>query len=171
MLPRAARASPTSLKRAGKDTPFDKLSVPAKIRLAMLGNAFDRAKAIRDPIKLVAVAAIKAGGVTEFEAAGYASNPGLPEEVIKYIAQKRDWTKAYGVKFSLCRNPKTPITEAMRLLPFLREKDLQRSCAARACRRRWWRRRASSPPSATAGQEVTAARPDRAWRSRVLARR
>jgi hypothetical protein len=116
---------PEVLRKDGKDTPYDKLSVPQKIRLAMVGNAVDRAKAIRDPIKMVAVAAIKAGGVTEFEAAGYASNPGLPEDVIKYIAQKRDWTKAYSVKFSLCRNPKTPVTETMRLLPFLREKDLQ----------------------------------------------
>ena len=63
-------------------------------------------------------------GVTEFEAARYASNPGLSEDVIKFIAQKREWTKLYGIKFSLCRNPKTPVTETMRFLPFLREKDL-----------------------------------------------
>ncbi len=110
---------------ADEDLRWDQLGVPAKIRLATLGNATKRGLAIRDPIKMVAVAAIKAGGVTEFEAARYASNPGLSEDVIKFIAQKREWTKLYGIKFSLCRNPKTPVTETMRFLPFLREKDLQ----------------------------------------------
>lgn len=104
--------------------PWGKLSIPAKIRIATLGNATKRAMAIRDPVKMVATAAIKAGGVTEYEAARYASNAGLSEDVIKYIAMKREWTKLYGIKFSLCRNPKNSVTDTMKFLPFLREKDL-----------------------------------------------
>lgn len=107
-----------------KDVPIEAMSVPAKIRLATLGNAFARATLIRDPLKLVSLAAIKSPGVTEFEAARYASNQALSEDVIRYIAQKREWTKLYGTKYALCRNPKTPVTDAMRLMPFLREKDL-----------------------------------------------
>jgi hypothetical protein len=100
------------------------LSVPSKIRLAQLGNAFARAELIRDPLKLVAIAAIKSPGVTEIEAARYAGNSALPEDVIRYIASKREWTRLYGIKMSLCRNPKAPIAETARFLPFLREKDL-----------------------------------------------
>ncbi len=100
------------------------LPVPVKIRLAQLGNAFARAELIRDPLKIVALATIKSPAVTEIEAARYAGNQLLAEDVIRYIAQKREWTKIYGVKVSLCRNPKTPIPDATRLLPFLREKDL-----------------------------------------------
>jgi hypothetical protein len=107
-----------------RDVPMSEMSVPSKIRLATLGNAFARAALIRDPLRLVAVAAIKSPGVTEIEASRYAGNPGLAEDVIRYIAQKREWTKLYGIKVSLCRNPKTPIAEATRFLPFLREKDL-----------------------------------------------
>ena len=107
-----------------KNVPIEKLSIPAKIRLATLGNGFARAVLVRDPVRIVALAAIKSPAVTEFEAAGYASNPQLPEDVIRHIASKREWTKLYGTKYALCRNPKTPVTEAMRLLPFLREKDL-----------------------------------------------
>ena len=103
---------------------FRDQSIPVKIRLVTLGNAQARAEGIRDPIKLVAIAAIKSPGVTDIEAARYANNPALAEEVIRYISIKREWTKLYGVKVSLCRNPKTPIPEAMKLLPFLREKDL-----------------------------------------------
>ena len=63
-------------------------------------------------------------GVTEFEAARYAANQALSDEVIRYIASKREWTKLYGTKYALCKNPKTPVTDAMRMMPFLREKDL-----------------------------------------------
>ncbi len=107
-----------------KNVPIEKLSMPAKIRLATLGNGFARATLVRDPNRLVQMAAIKSPAVTEFEAANYASNQNLSDDVIRYIASKREWTKLYGTKYSLCRNPKTPIPEAMRLLPFLREKDL-----------------------------------------------
>jgi hypothetical protein len=107
-----------------QDLPIDKMSVPSKIRLATLGNAFARAVLIRDPLKMVQLAAIKSPGVTDIEAARYAGNQTLGEDVIRYIAQRREWTRLYGVKVSLCRNPKTPISEAAKFLPFLREKDL-----------------------------------------------
>jgi len=105
--------------------PFRDLPVPAKIRAATLGDAFIRNEAIRDPLKIVAVAAIKSPGVTDIEAARYARNQALAEDVVRYIASNRNWTKLYGVKVSLCRNPKAPIAETARFLPFLRQKDLQ----------------------------------------------
>jgi hypothetical protein len=107
-----------------KKIPFSKLSVPAKIRMATLGDAYARALAIRDPVKIVSIAAVKSPGLSDMEAAVYARNQALSEEVIRYIAGRREWTKMYAVKVSLCRNPKTPIAESTKLLPFLREKDL-----------------------------------------------
>jgi hypothetical protein len=108
----------------GEDDDERKLTVPMKIRLATLGDAFERAKRIRDPVRMVAIAAIKAPGVTDIEAARYAGNQALAEDVIRYIAANRNWTKLYAVKVSLCRNPKAPIVETTRFLPFLRQKDL-----------------------------------------------
>lgn len=105
--------------------PFRDLPIPSKIRAATLGDAFIRNEAIRDPLKLVAMAAIKSPGVTDIEAARYARNQALAEDVVRYIAGNRNWTKLYGVKVSLCRNPKAPIAETARFLPFLRQKDLQ----------------------------------------------
>jgi hypothetical protein len=100
------------------------LPVPMKIRLAMLGNAFDRAILIRDPKKIVAIAAVKSPGMTDVEISKYAGLSTLAEEVIGYIANRRDWTKLYKVKLSLVNNPKCPLGMAMRLLPLLREKDV-----------------------------------------------
>jgi hypothetical protein len=105
--------------------PLNKMSVPAKIRLATLGNAFARALLIRDPMKMVAVAAIKSPGVTDLEAAKYAGNQALAADVIAYIAARRDWTRLYGTKKALILNPKTPLTESTKLLLHLRERDLR----------------------------------------------
>ncbi len=104
---------------------INKMSIPGKIRLATVGDAFARNVLIRDPLRIVAIAAIKAPGVTEVEAARHASNQTLPEDVIRYIANKREWTKRYGVKVSLCRNAKTPLSDSARLMPFLRDRELQ----------------------------------------------
>jgi len=114
---------PIALEQA-KELPISELSMPAKIRLATLGNAFARGQLIRDHMRVVAMAAVKSPGVTEFEASRYAGNQALSADVISYIAGKREFTKLYGTKYALCRNPKTPISESMRLLPFLREKDI-----------------------------------------------
>ncbi len=99
------------------------LTAPMKIRLATMGNAFDRAILIRDPKKMVAMAAIKSPGMTDPEVMRYAGMSTLAEEVIGYIASQREWTKMYSVKLSLVNNPKCPVGLAMRLLPHLREKD------------------------------------------------
>jgi len=107
-----------------KRIPFARLSIPAKIRVATLGDAYARSMAIRDPVKIVSMAAIKSPGLSDMEAAAYARNQALAEEVIAHIARRREWTKMYAVKVALCRNPKTPIAESAKLLPFLREKDL-----------------------------------------------
>ncbi len=104
---------------------IERLSVPAKLRLAMIGNGFARSVLIRDPLRIVAMAAIKSERVTPFEAARYAANASMGEDIIKYIAQKRDWTKPYNVKLALCANPKAPIAEVTRFLPHLRERDLR----------------------------------------------
>ncbi len=108
-----------------KTVPIDKMTIPMKIRLATLGNRFARATMIRDRISVVAMAAIKAPGVTDAEAAKYASNTSLSDDVISYIAGKREWVKLYKVKLSLILNPKTPIPQAMRFMNFMRDKDLR----------------------------------------------
>ena len=114
------------LDKATEDVkkPIGEMKVSEKIRLAMLGDGIARAVLIRDPMKIVAIATIKAPKVTDIEAARFAGMSSLHEEVIRYIATRREWTRLYGIKLSLSMNPKTPIHETSRLLPHLREKDL-----------------------------------------------
>lgn len=102
-----------------------RLPVNAKIRKATLGTAFERAVLIRDPIRMVADAAIRSPGVNENEAARHAANRNLSEDIIRYIAEKRDWQRSYQIKVALVNNPKCPMAQAMRLLTHLRAGDLR----------------------------------------------
>jgi hypothetical protein len=111
--------------RKAEKVPLNRMSIPMKIRLATLGNAFARSQLIREPIRAVAMAAIKAPGVTDGEAAKYAANQALSDDVIHYIADRREWTKMYTVKLALVQNPKTPMRATMHLMSHLREKDLR----------------------------------------------
>jgi len=119
-IPTALDAEPAELK----EIPLREMSIPAKMRIAMVGNKFQRKELIRDPKKLVSMAVIKSPAVKEGEALSYASNNALAEDVIAYIANKKEWTKLYTIKLALIKNPKCPLQSAMRLLPHLRAKDL-----------------------------------------------
>ncbi|HKA89207.1 MAG TPA: hypothetical protein VKE22_16185 [Haliangiales bacterium] len=108
-----------------QNIPIEKLPIPAKIRLATIGNAFARAILVRDVNRMVALAAIRNPGVTDNEVLKFSSNRSLGDDVIREIATTKEWLKLYKVKVNLCNNPKTPLPVSMRLLPFMHERDLR----------------------------------------------
>ena len=108
-----------------KDIPIDKLTMAQKIRLATLGNAYARAILIRDPVRVVAIAAIESPGMTDNEVIKYSANRTLADDVIRIIANTREWLKIYQIKKNLVNNAKCPLPVSMRLLPFLHERDLR----------------------------------------------
>lgn len=101
------------------------LSVAAKVRLALLGGPFARSILIRDPIRIVSLAAIRSPSVGDNEVVRYAANRDLHEDVIRYIAGRASWVRLYSVKLALVHNPKTPVALSMRLLAHLQTKDLR----------------------------------------------
>lgn len=104
---------------------ISELPISGKIRLALLGKAGDRAVLVRDSNKLVAMSVIKSPKLTDGEIAKFAGNRSICEDVIRYIAERREWHKNYQVKISLASNPKTPLAHALRMLPQLRSNDLR----------------------------------------------
>lgn len=115
-----------------KDLPVSELTIAQKIRLATIGNAFARGMLIRDPLKVVAIAAINSPGMTDNEVIKYSANRSLADDVIRVIASTKEWTKLYSVKKNLVNNAKCPMPMAMRLLPFLHDKDLRNVTRSRA---------------------------------------
>jgi len=101
------------------------LNAAGQIRAATLGNAFTRAVLIRSRNKQVAMACIKAPGVSEPEATHYALDRSLDEDVVRYVATRRQWLRNYNIKVALCNNPKCPLPTAMGFLPHLRVPELK----------------------------------------------
>jgi hypothetical protein len=116
---------PEKKKRKSPIIDFTKLKLFEKIRLATLGNAYCRQTLMRDSNRLVAMAAIRSPGITETEVVRAAGNRALSEDVIRYIANKKDYVKMYPVKMSLVQNPKCPLAMSMRLIAHLHAEDLK----------------------------------------------
>ncbi|MGM0596195.1 MAG: hypothetical protein ACQES9_04080 [Myxococcota bacterium] len=104
---------------------ISQLPVTAKIRLAQVGNRFQRSKLIRDSNKMVYMAVIKSPRITDREIEEYSKNKQMPEDVIRFIASKKEWVKSYRIKLNLVHNPKTPITISLNLLNSIRSHDLK----------------------------------------------
>ena len=115
----------TALAEEEKKQKISDLTPAGKIRLATLGNAFARAVLIRDTNRQVAMAAIRSPAVTDMEVLRYATNRGLDDEIVRYIANQRHWVRLYGVKVALVNNPKCPLPVSMRFLPHLNVRDLK----------------------------------------------
>lgn len=101
------------------------MTLPEKIRLALVGDAAARALLVRDPIKQVAHAAISSPAMREDEAVAIASSKEVNEDVLRYIANKREWLRGYEIKKALTFNPKVPVGVSLRFLPHLRPNDLK----------------------------------------------
>jgi len=101
------------------------MSVPQKVRLALMGDAAARKMLIRDPKKTVAQSVLGSPRLTTKEIAGYAHDKALDGELIRKIANNREWTKNYTVIHGLVQNPKCPPNKTMVFIKSLRRKDLQ----------------------------------------------
>jgi hypothetical protein len=104
---------------------FDELKIFEKIRLATIGNAHCRQVLIRDSNRLVAMAVVRSSAITDGEIVAAASNRAVCDDVIRFIANSREYTKDYAVKQALVNNPKCPLALSLHLLSFLRPDDLK----------------------------------------------
>lgn len=122
----AKEAPAEDTKGVDRVTLISRLRPMEKIRMALLGNAFERAVLIRDSNKAVSLSAIKSPRIKENEVVAYAANRSLSHDIVRYISRRRDWTKLYAVKLNLVLNPKTPMAVAMSLLGHLHQHDVRK---------------------------------------------
>ena len=101
------------------------LNVAQRLALAMKGSREERAILIRDPNKIVAVAVLASPKMSDSEIESIAKMASVSDEILRIIANTRQWMKRYSVMAALARNPKTPVAISMNLLPRLTEKDLR----------------------------------------------
>jgi hypothetical protein len=79
---------------------------------------------VRDNNRLVAIAAAKSPLMREDEAARIGASRAVSEDVLRILARNREFTRNYQIKLNLITNPRTPFTFSARLIPHLRESDL-----------------------------------------------
>jgi hypothetical protein len=101
------------------------MNISQRIRLALMGNSSAREILIKDANKLVCTAVMRNPGLNDREVLAIASNRNVAADVLRIIANGREWTRNYGVKKALIINPKTPPAFAIQFLKHLRERDLK----------------------------------------------
>lgn len=119
----------------GKETVKDKfkplhaqlaeMTISQKIRRATLGSSAERMLLVRDSNRLVATAVATSPMLTENEAEKMAASRNVSEDVLRIIAQNREFTRNYQIKLNLIGNPKTPFTFSSRMIPHLRDNDVR----------------------------------------------
>jgi hypothetical protein len=101
------------------------MTVTQKIRRALLGSATERLLLVRDSNRLVSSAAIRSPLIREPEVVLISGSRAVDDEVLRIIANSREWTRSYQVKLNLVMNPRTPFMFASKLIPHLRDHELK----------------------------------------------
>lgn len=104
---------------------FKAMPVSQRVRVAILGSASDRELLIRDSNRLVFMAAATSPKVTVRDAISWAGNPSMPEEIIQFVGNKREWLRHYQLKVNLVFNPKVKLQMSLRFIPHLLPNDLK----------------------------------------------
>jgi len=81
---------------------------------------------VKDPNKLVCGNVMKNPRITESEVVLISSSRNVSSEVLRLVAQNKDWTKNYQVKLNIVTNPRVPLAISLKFLSHIREKDLAR---------------------------------------------
>jgi hypothetical protein len=101
------------------------MTVAQRIDAATKGTREERRVLITSVLKPVWEAVLKSPFLTDVELEAFASMRNVDEEVYRRMAAKPDWVRKYGVVLALVRNPKVPPEVGMRLVKFLRIRDLK----------------------------------------------
>lgn len=101
-----------------------KMGMKDRVKLAMKGDREARNILIRDPNRIIAAAVVQNPRITEQEMEKIASMRSISEDILRQIANDRQWSRSYVIVHNLSRNPRTPIANVMNILSRLQLRDL-----------------------------------------------
>jgi hypothetical protein len=102
-----------------------KMSVPAKVELAGRGNREVRQILSRDGSSMVARAVIASPKLTEDDIITYAASSLTHGDVLRFIAESKQWTANRLVVTALVQNPRTPPPAVIRFLKSYQASELR----------------------------------------------
>jgi hypothetical protein len=102
------------------------MRVVERVQLALKGNREERMALIRDPCKVVQRAVLQSSRITDREVETFAAMASLTDEVLRIIANSRNFRRNYTVVINLLNNPKTPLDVTLHMLPNITLPDLKK---------------------------------------------
>jgi len=111
-------------EKMGIAAKIEKMTVPQKVKVALVGNKEVRGILIKDSNKIVAMSVIKSPKIMDSEVYAFAQMRSLNDEIIRFIANNKEWIKKYSIKLALTNNPKTPLNIGMKFMNMLNSKDI-----------------------------------------------
>jgi hypothetical protein len=90
-----------------------------------MGNKEARGLLVRDRNKIVAISAVSSPKMTVQEITTISKSRNVSDEVLRVITRNREWTRNYQVKLGLATNPKCPISEAIKFVNYLQDRELR----------------------------------------------
>ena len=122
----AAEAEPDIAKRQTLLQRVAKMTVAQRVQFAIKGGSEARRTLIRDTNKVVQRAVLQSPRLTDQEVEAFASMSTLTDEILRLIANNRNFRKNYTVVRNLLNNPKTPLDVSLHMLPMVNAMDLKR---------------------------------------------
>jgi hypothetical protein len=122
----AAEAEPDVAKRQTLLQRVAKMTVAQRVQFAIKGSSEARRTLIRDTNKVVQRAVLQSPRLTDQEVEAFASMSTLTDEILRLIANNRNFRKNYSVVRNLLNNPKTPLDVSLHMLPMVNAMDLKK---------------------------------------------
>jgi len=101
------------------------MSIGQKIKLALRGNGDARTILVRDGSKLVRRFVLMNPRIGDNEIIAITRNKSIDDDLLRIIADKREWVRLYQVRVGLATNPKTSLPTAIKLVGTLDERDIR----------------------------------------------
>jgi hypothetical protein len=122
----AADAEPDVAKRQTLLQRVAKMTVAQRVQFAIKGGSEARRTLIRDTNKVVQRAVLQSPRLTDQEVEAFASMSTLTDEILRLIANNRNFRKNYVVVRNLLNNAKTPLDVSLHMLPMINAMDLKK---------------------------------------------
>ncbi len=101
------------------------LTVPMKVELAAKGNREVRSILSRDASSMVARAVLQSPKLSEQDILSYVTSTQTHEEILRGIADDRQWTGNRQIVAALVQNPRTPPPVVLRFLRSFQANELR----------------------------------------------
>ena len=102
-----------------------RMTVPQKVRRALVGSQEERFVLIRDSNRVVVRSVIQSPKLSDSEIESFATMRNVQEEVLRIISKNRAFMKNPVVIRALVFNPRSPVDVSLPLIKLLKDRDLK----------------------------------------------